>query len=121
MQDLLEKTTAFQNNQWIEVTHRTLHSGNEIKLTTSLHKLKESSYDKGCFKLNENDQWFVTPTDDWKVWEPKIGDYCWDSVYGFVKIIDTELQIETVFEKCKSWTIIQNLEPFIGELPTFCK
>lgn len=57
-------------------------------------------------------------------WFPIEGEYCWSKKYGLVEVIDVLLKtitVNPVFLYRTVQTTIDDVEPFIGELPTFIK
>ena len=64
---------------------------------------------------------------DSKLWEPKVGQWCWSYDFGFVQYLgkDDDDQYHNIRLHWSSIVSIlhnlSNLEPFIGTLPTFIK
>ena len=59
------------------------------------------------------------------LWKPKSGEWCWNEFLGLCKYISTDYSTKwhnvLPYIELKSSRQVQNLEPFIGELPTFLK
>jgi len=59
-------------------------------------------------------------------WQPKPSEWCWNSIFGLVKVICEATENENPFYLCwNPWKKLEqklpNLEPFIGELPSHLK
>lgn len=67
--------------------------------------------------------------DEVSLWAPKEGDWCWNVYYGLVNIIkfksNTNIEVMCVYGiknlNDNPQATLEELEPFIGELPTRAK
>lgn len=97
------------------------------KKSTTISKLKEmrKPSEKAYPYILENGSYCAKI----KKWEPKEGDWCWNVYYGLVKIIKfkstTDIEVKCVYGiknlNDNPSATLEELEPFIGELPTRAK
>lgn len=62
-----------------------------------------------------------------KLWQPQEDEWCWDKKYGFIKILgfyndsNKEYYSKLINSNVVQITHLTNLEPFIGQLPSWVK
>lgn len=74
-----------------------------------------------CVQVSENSKITLTHFEPWK---PKPKDWCWSTVFGLVKVLGETIEAGKPCYLCwNPWQRVEqklnNLEPFIGTLPTF--
>jgi len=101
----------FKVGDWITI-EGTLHN-DKFQLTENEVKYKEILL--GDFSFAE---------EKWKHWKPQEGEWCWYG-YELVQVIDAYNlgNIKICRQNSSSYEEVKNiqLEPFIGELPSFIK
>lgn len=76
------------------------------------------------FRVTENN---MHVSDDFTLWIPKEGEWCWSKYDGLVQILKITDERYIVFplstseKDCTIEYRLGGLEPFIGELPSFIK
>lgn len=72
--------------------------------------------------LQAPDEYHLIPSTECELWKPKEGEWCWYK-HCLVKVLsirDTSCQVSAPMFG-EQWTGSIELEPFIGQLPTFVK
>lgn len=110
---------SFKVNDWIIVTSWVKQEPYQIKRIELATAPDEEDFvfigDNCCVELKDIEKWV-----------PKSGDWCWSEDFGLVKIIDFKntynIEVKCIYGiknlNDNPTVKLEELEPFIGELPT---
>lgn len=119
----------FKVGDWVFLEFINLDKNSKYRVCKAkIEGIRDNSYynDKECTSLiselpNNEGDWIITG-----LWQPEPSEWCWNSIFGLVKVICEATENENPCYLCwNPWKKLEqkltNLEPFIGELPSHLK
>lgn len=112
--------SKFKVGDWVKHTYTMYVGNNNFKVKTKLLQISIAEHD--VIKCTNGSE-FIIARDSIELWTPQPGEWCWYG-YEIVQVIDNSSKLLKICRQdsdCYEELSYNELEPFIGELPTFLK